>query len=409
MALFRLEVVESNISFTNQQNDDFLYIINGSLDRIYTSLYGSLSLDIALPTTLSNMKVRNNILSMAKKHTNVKFYAKTKTNFRTKEILLMDGLIMQKKILPDRLTLIIYDKSCLLSICNMKPKYSISSNNFENHATQILLYKVYLDKILRDHEIEKTTDFIIYPDKKEIKRKGGEVAGYGQTIYNYLQPALNDLNCCLTTVYYNNKSYLAHVDTFENVSFLSRSANVEHVIDYDIDLDFTQIYSNITVGSSANLLTNEMGKYNEFDEDISTTQPKIDKSIQYAKTENTLPPMLFTTKIKSTVNDIDIKEYAQYLYLQQIRQAININITVPSIFTNLNTQDTIWNLFTKINFATEKEDKFFFLNDIRQDFEPYIKKNRQFIIGGFKMLFSHDNIETTLNIIPMEFLKYPKI
>lgn len=398
MSYIQLEF-ESGFNINNNLTDTNLYIINGTLNRQYTNLYGNCNLSLAIP--MHNLQARNEILNNIKRGKKIKIYQYSDQLYSKNKKLLLNGYISNVSIQGSTINIIIGDTTMLLAESHIKPGYNFNSRNFI----------AVLTNILNAHGFINLIDGIIYPTRKNILigNSANIVAGDKETIASYLQRLCNDLKIYITTIYINNKSYLYCLDTLEVLQAkynaididLDITKNTSNIIDYEMNIDYSKISDIITVNNRANILNGELANISTYSRGGISLNTYTENKIS----ESDAPPILFTTQIKSNINGFNMRDYATYLFKKQIQSAVRITVKLPGLYPDLSNPSQEWNIGTLVNIKNDPNNLIY--NDLKVNFYDVLQGTfgNDFIVAGFEMNFDQQNQSTTIEIVPSSFIK----
>lgn len=377
-----------------------LRILNLQLQRNVSALNGNINLSLILDNEFKNINTRQNVLKLLKINSEIKIYQYSDNLFTKNKILLLDGVVKEYDIESPSgvLSVNIQDKTSDLQYRYVKPNFSSQTRNFKAHVNEFF----------RQQDLLNGTNFaladgIIYPTKILSTIKQENIMSTKDNSYcaDYLNTLINDQRLKLTTMCLDNKSYLYFIDTGEILTkktpaftlFNGFGYTENTVTNMNVSIDGTKLYENFDISTKSNISKNNNAKKRQYS----------NFSSQFI-TRNTIPPLLYSNRIKSNVDGFNIQDYAKFLYKEQIKSAINIDVTVANLYINTTKLNRTFNLYQKVNIPKEING---FPNliyyDLEVDFKSYLENPfESFVVAGFTMDYARQI--TTLNILPSSLI-----
>ncbi len=384
-------VIEFN-DLTAEQNEKLSQSII-SVD--FTNFITALSGQVEISFNWFSISFYNEIQSVFYKYSAVNVFV-TKNNIIN---TLIKGFCLREKIVIEnsRVTfaVTIVANTHALYLQHIKPFDLFESVN----------YKSLIHNIIKNNNLEKIYDQIVFTSlDKQIE--GQSYSSTNQTVYNYIEQILNDLNLKLFT-----SCYKSNVKDLQILHFYNSSSYIEN-----ITKDYNQILSNINV---INIRADIDYSYfpdivkvesdQGFDDNNFTVEKTIKtkniRSLGFNKINERknfiLPEILFTKKIKNNSSDDDSADYAIALLRDSVFNGLQLQVKVNSLFTDTFNSKYCWTLGKKIDIENDLIKTY-----LKNKFDIYLKNNDKyyFVISGIEYSYSEEGISCILTLIPNDLI-----
>lgn len=396
--LFDLEFIAQ----TNANIND--YIVSANKTESINNLYHSFIIEFAIPIDFDDIK--SDIMNQLSLGQEYHIYSFSDINKTQNQNLEMIGVIKEVDIFSsDKDSLIkvnFWDITCKLSETYLPDKYTINNDN----------YKTWFIKLLNDNGLSEFLSNVIYPKKQTLSKQDGDiVADASQTVYDFIESALSIVQAKLTTIYQNNKMYLCHVDssnfldninlsntTNELLLIRSKGGDNGNIQESSIFVKNTNLHKNFNITTKQNFFNQTRQNAKKINVENILQNQKLDKFLK-----NSLPsPISISTR--SQLNDYDMQEYAKFLFINQLMDSCLISVLVPFKYTDIQNKKTPLTLGMACNIpkTTNNDNKNYFWQELAVYFtNPSAIK---FHIAGLRTQYSENGVETTINIVPADFL-----